>query len=206
MLGLAPADWSRPTACVPWTVAELLAHVLTAVARIPGMLEAPAPAVASSSAVDYYRPDARFSDNTNVERVDLARQRAATTDGHALARELDDAWRRIGRLCAREPLSRTVRTRHGDAMLLTDFLTTRVVELGVHGLDLAAALGRQPWLTPPAADLLTTLLLGTGGTLALRDLGWDAVTFVARATNRRPMTPEEARLLERAGIRRLSLG
>jgi len=86
MLGLAPADWSRPTACVPWTVADLLAHVLTAVARIAGMLEAPAPAVASRSAVDYYRPDARFSASTNTERVDLARRRAATTDGRALAR------------------------------------------------------------------------------------------------------------------------
>jgi len=34
-----------------------------------------------------------------------------------------------------------VLTRHGDVMLLTEFMRTRVLELAVHGLDLAAGVG-----------------------------------------------------------------
>ena len=54
-------------------------------------------------------------------------------------------------ICRHERAGRIVQTRHGDAMLLTDFLTTRVVELAVHGLDVADVLEQQPWLTAPAA-------------------------------------------------------
>jgi hypothetical protein len=36
-----------------------------------------------------------------------------------------------------------VLTRHGDRMLLTEFLRTRVLELAVHGLDLAAVDDRE---------------------------------------------------------------
>ncbi|EFL12981.1 predicted protein [Streptomyces sp. C] len=31
---------------------------------------------------------------------------------------------------------------------VSQFLVTRVVEVAVHGLDLAEGLGRDPWLTP----------------------------------------------------------
>lgn len=51
--------------------------------------------------------------------------------------------------CQREPDERVVKTRHGDAMLLSDFLSTRVLELAVHGLDVADAVGAEPWLSAP---------------------------------------------------------
>jgi uncharacterized protein (TIGR03083 family) len=207
LLDLAPEDWSRATACPPWTVADLLGHVLTVVGWLPGMLSAPAPDRPSTSAAGYYRPDARFSARTNARRVTLAIDRAAGAgDGHALAAEFDAAWRDIVRLCAREPADRVVLTRHGDAMLLTDFLVTRIVEVGIHGLDLAAALGRAPWLTPPAARVLTGLLLDGADARAVSGLGWDDVTFLSKATNREPLTAAEADHLGRCGVRFLALG
>ena len=88
-------------------------------------------------------------------------------------------------------------------MLLRDFMVTRVVEVAVHGLDLAAALDRSPWLTPEAAAELTGLLLpdpsaGLGGL--------DVVTFVRAATGRGLLSLPARDVLEKSGPRRLALG
>ncbi|MEV0608252.1 maleylpyruvate isomerase N-terminal domain-containing protein [Polymorphospora rubra] len=203
---LPAEDWARPTPCPPWNVAGLLGHVVTILEWLPGMLAAPAPPRAAVSAAGYYRPDHRFANGTNAARIGLAQRRAASVaDGAALAVEFDDTWRRIADLCAREPADRVVRTRHGDAMLLTDFLVTRIVELGIHGLDLAGALDRPPWLTPAAAGVLTDLLLPEQGIAAVADLGWDEITFLHKATGRRPLTPAETARVEQHGIRWLTL-
>ena len=203
---LRPADWSRPTGCPPWTVAELVGHVVTTLAWLPGMLAAPESDRADIDAVGYYRADDRFSDAGNAARIELARDRAARTgDGPALASAFGRTWRHVLSLCEREPAGRVVRTRHGDAMLLSDFLLTRVVEVGVHGLDLAAALDRPPWLTPKAAGALSGLLL-TDSTAGLDRLGWDPVTFVRKASGRAPLNAAERDRVEAAGIRWLALG
>jgi uncharacterized protein (TIGR03083 family) len=207
MRTLAEDEWSRPTACEPWTVRELLGHVMVAIAWLPGMLDEDAPPQATVSAVDYYRHDARFSPEANERRIELARERAARApSGKDIVQEFDDIWTTAARRCETEPDDRVVRTRHGDPMLLTDFLVTRVVEVAVHGLDLAIAVGRRPWPTESAGDLLTRLLLGPRGLEGVRRLGWDQVTFLCKATGREPMTDAETVEAERAGIRWLSLG
>jgi hypothetical protein len=61
-------------------------------------------------------------------------------------------WQQVDRLCRAEPEGRVVRTRHSDPMLLSEFLLTRVVEVAVHGLDLADALGREPVTREEALD------------------------------------------------------
>lgn len=205
--GLGDEAWSRPTVCVPWTVRELLGHVTVVVGWLPGMVAGEAPARATVSAVDYYRGDGRFSPESNDRRIGLARERAAqVAEGGDLASEFDEVWRLAARLCAAEPDDRVVRTRHGDPMLLTDFLVTRVVEVAVHGLDLAAALGREPWLSASASDLLARLLLGQRGLAEVDVLGWDRVTFLRKATGREALTGAETAEVERARIRWLSLG
>ncbi len=100
-----------------------------------------------------------------------------------------------------------VRTRHGDRMLLTEFLCTRVLELAVHGLDLAAGLGRQPWMTAEAARAVEDLVLPAGTAAQLQgESGWDQATLIAKATGRLPLTAAETRLTEHHGIHWLSLG
>jgi uncharacterized protein (TIGR03083 family) len=111
MLEVAPQDWSRPSPCPPWTVAELFGHVATAVDRLPGMLAAPAPARAEVSAAGYCRPDDRFSAQTNSARLEVAGRRvAAASDGHALALAFDASRHDIVQLCRQEPAGRVVRT------------------------------------------------------------------------------------------------
>ncbi|NED51137.1 hypothetical protein G3I24_09490, partial [Micromonospora aurantiaca] len=105
---------------------------------------------------------------------------------------------------AAAPPGLVVRTRHGDAMALPEFLRTRVVEVAVHGLDLADALDRPPWLTPPAAAVVAGVL--TGGAPVPPGLRWDTLTVLRKATGRLPLTGDEQAELARAGIGRLAFG
>ena len=132
--------------------------------RLPGMLAAPEPAGPDLvSAAGYYRADPRFSAATNAERIQSARRGAAALAGPAArASDFDEARRQAEAAVRDAPPGRVVRTRHGDRMLLTEFLRTRVLELAVHGLDLAAALDRAPWMTARAAQVTGDLLLPAG--------------------------------------------
>ncbi|MEV7238558.1 maleylpyruvate isomerase N-terminal domain-containing protein [Streptomyces sp. NPDC051020] len=207
VVGLSEAEWELPTRCEPWSVRGLLGHVRVVIAWLPGMLDAPPPDKAEVSAVEYYRPDDRFAPQTNTARIVLAQDHAAgQASGAALAEDFAATWQRVDRLCRAEPEDRVVRTRHGDAMLLSQFLVTRVVEVAVHGLDLAEALGREPWLTPQAADAVLELLLGPDQTTASLELGWDQPKFLRKVTGREPLDAAETVQVERLGIRWLTLG
>jgi uncharacterized protein (TIGR03083 family) len=208
MTGISAAEWSLPTRCVPWNVSDLLAHIRVVIAWLPGMLAAPAPPRAKVSAAEYYRPDDRFAPDTNAVRIALAQDHAAEQLGAAaLVEGFNATWQQVVQLCQAEPEGRVVRTRHGDPMLLSEFLLTRVVEVAVHGLDLADALGREPWLTSQAANLVQSLLLGGPyGAAGLDKLGWGQLRFLRKATGREPITSEEALDVGRLGIRWLTLG
>lgn len=203
--GLSAAQWGLPTPCEPWRVRDLVAHVCLAIGRVPGMLAETPPARAEVSAVEYYRPDERFAPETNAARISSAQEHGAALGDTGLAGDFDAAWRRTYRRCRTEPADRAVRTRHGDPMLLSEFLVTRVVEFAIHGLDLATALGRPPWLTEQAGDVVAELLLGRSGT-AEPSLGWDRPTFLRKATGREPMNAAEAEEVTRTGVRWLTLG
>ena len=160
------------------------------------------------TAVGYYRADRRFSAATNADRIATAQRGAAGSGPDDLRAEFDRAWRAGLADAAAAPAGRRVRTRHGDLMLLTEFMRTRVLELAVHGLDLAAGLGRDPWLTDPAAAVVEELLLGgADAAAALRaQLGWDRAGLIAKATGRSPLTAAEQKAVASAGVRGLALG
>lgn len=198
--------WSSPTRCVPWQVRDVVGHVITALARVPDMVAAPAPVRPDADAISYYRADHRFSDTANAQRVRAAQRRAGSPEVASLVHDLTMTVQAVMTACTREPMDRLVETRHGDAMLLTDFLTTRVVELAVHGLDVADALGRQPWLTAASAELLQRLMFGAHWRTAVTELGWDPVTLLRRTTGRASVTASESAELVRLGLRSLALG
>jgi hypothetical protein len=209
MLAADEAAFARLSPCPPWSLADLLYHVRTGVGRVRDMLAAPEPPAGPlTSAAGYFRADHRFSADTNRDRVAAARREAAALGaGPAIAREFDQAWRESAAQARRARRDRLVRTRHGDIMLLTEFLRTRVLELAVHGLDLAAGLRRPPWTTDAAACVVEDLILPAGTAAGLRaESGWDRATLIAKATGRLPLTEADAALLERRGLRRLALG
>jgi uncharacterized protein (TIGR03083 family) len=206
---LTDADLALPSPCPPWTVGELACHVLMGTSRIGQALAEPERADDPLiSTAEYYREDERFSAATNADRIETARALARQLPGSAaIAAELRRRCQESAELLAAAPPDRTVITRHGDRMLLIDFARTRVVELAVHGLDLAQGLSRPPWLTSEAADVLEDLLLPAGGSSQLcRDLACDRAGLIARLTGRTPLSRAEQQVLSDAGISRLAFG
>ena len=206
--GADDATFARPSPCVPWTVAELVYHVRMTMGRLPGMLAAPEPTgTGLVSAAGYYRADQRFSAAANADRIQSAQRGAAALPGAAArARDFAAARQQAWTLLQVTPPGRVVQTRHGDRMLLTEFLRTRVLELAVHGLDLATALERQPWTTALAAEVTGQLLLPSAAADRLRaETGWDQVTMIAKLAGRCPVTPAETQLIESLRTRRLAL-
>ncbi len=182
--GVDEASFARPSPCPPWTVGELLYHVRIAVGRVPGMLAGPEPGEGPLvSAAGYYRPGQRFSSAANTGRITAAqRGAAALATGTAIVGDFEQAWRESWALMRAAPQARVVRTRHGDRMLLTEFLRTRHV--------------------------LAVLLLpaGTTAQMLMDETGWDQITMISKATRRIPLTAAETTLIQRHGIRRLALG
>lgn len=204
---LTDADLARPSPCPPWTVGELLCHVLVAVRRTSEVQpdSGPGELVTASG---YYKPDQRFSAAVNAARIDTASALASSMGGPAaISAALGAAWREAQAVLLAAPQDLAVRTRHGDPMLLTEFARTRVVELAVHGLDLATGLGRPPWMTAQAADVVEDLIVPGGAGPGLRAaLGCDQTGLIARLTGRMPLTDAQAELLREHRITRLPFG
>lgn len=206
LAGLEPRAWSRPTRCAPWDTAALCAHLTIGLHRLVPMLDAPAPPAATVDAAGYFRPGARYGEAVNTTRLDDALGAVVNAGGPALAATFDVIRRNVLASCAHQRPGRLVTTRHGDPMTLADFLTTRVVEVAVHGIDLADALDRPRWTTPEAAAHLTGLLLGPGAEDALAEEGWDPVAFIAKATGRDAFTGAERARADALGVTWLTLG
>ncbi|WP_433528862.1 maleylpyruvate isomerase N-terminal domain-containing protein [Micromonospora sp. CA-263727] len=200
---LDDADLARPTDCPPWNVAQLLAHVHTGVGRLADMLADEAPAQPHVNAAEYFGV-AKFTPQVDADRIASAQASGAPDSASRVAVEFDRAWRATLAAVDADSPGRVVRTRHGDAMAVTEFLRTRVLEVGVHGLDLAAALDRPAWLTPAAGRVIADLL--TGGREVPVELGWDRLTLIAKATGRSPRSAAEQALLDGAGLPLLSFG
>ncbi len=198
-------DLDRPTCCPPWTVRDEFAHTAIAVSRTLDMLDAAPPPGPPVDTARYYSPDHRFAPQADRERVGLAAGFAAARSGPELIDWFEQQVKQVVDRVAATP-QRLVATRHGDPMRLTDFQVTRVVELAVHGLDLADALGVTPWLTPGAAAVVEGLLFGLSAPAARAALGVDAAGLLRRATGRVALTAAERERLDGLGVTWLTLG
>jgi uncharacterized protein (TIGR03083 family) len=213
--GLSDAELGLASPCPPWTIAGLLCHIVIATGRIGPAVDAAGAAGRTAGdlvgAAGYYTPDARFSAAVNADRIDIAAALAARLRTAAAIRaELTAAARRSLELLEAAPPEQEVRTRHGDRMLLSQFAVTRVVELAVHGLDVAAGLGRSPWLTPRAAAVLEGLLLPARSQRDIRGLrdrlGVDRAGLIALLTGRAPLSAADEVTLTEHAVTRLALG
>ena len=103
-------------------------------------------------------------------------------------------WPKALHDAAAEPRHRLVAT-WGPGMYLEEFLKTRVVEAGVHGLDLAHALDRPQWLAPEASEAIRRILVHRLGAEPYGRLGWDDVMFIEKGTGRLPLTDDDRAIL-----------
>lgn len=185
--------FAAPTRCPPWDVRVLIGHMVRDLDRVLTHLDDAAPEAAISDAVTYFRsydPKAEGPQITagSVEVADRYGTPAELVDG------FDSTLRRCLEAAGREDPARVMGTRL-TSIRLDEFVKTRILEMGVHGMDLAAALGRRLWLTPAAASVVLSILVDLWGDDPAPALGWSDLTFIETATGRRPLTEAERGVL-----------
>jgi len=190
---LPEEDYLLPTRCPAWNVKELLAHMDRDVDRINAALEAPAPPVADTDSVSYWRAYDPSVDASAIagRAKDLA---ASFGWGSELAAAWDELWRRAVAAAAQEDPARVVVT-WGPALTLEDLVKTRVLEITVHGTDLSAALRRPAWATEGGLRITTGILTGLLGEEHPEALGWDDLTLLEKGTGRAQLTEDEGATL-----------
>ena len=153
---ITPAFWDRAGALGEWTTRELTAHALRAFVTIEGYLAAaPATDRVLADAPEYYATV--LSDPTMHQGV-ASRARQA---GRQLIDPVGEAEATIERVLAQVAATADddpVNTFAGQITLI-EYLATRVVELGVHTLDLQRATGQHPQLHPDTAAVVLSVLI-----------------------------------------------
>ncbi|MHB1775774.1 MAG: maleylpyruvate isomerase family mycothiol-dependent enzyme [Acidimicrobiales bacterium] len=153
VVGQVPGDaWDRP-GLGSWSVRELVAHANRAHTTVEEYLTEPRPPEPPGS--DYFLPEAI---------AERGRQAVAALGDDPAAAVAADAARVVA-LVGATPLDATLGSPMGT-MPLGQYLPSRVAELVVHGLDLAAATGVD--VAPPPAALAGALAF-VGRRAARRD-------------------------------------
>ena len=133
---VGPDQWATP-GLGEWSVLELAAHASRAYLTIEEYLR-PSGAIDVDSAADYFRK-AIPGPEVNVDIADRGRAEAASL-GEDPVGEIEARASRAFGVIEQAPVGAVCTTR-GGTLSLADFLATRVVELTIHGLDLAGAVG-----------------------------------------------------------------
>jgi uncharacterized protein (TIGR03083 family) len=132
------SDWSRKTRCAGWNVTALAAHMTTCVQTAHAVTQA---------AIDH-RP-ARLPRDFKGDRFAVTRAFTAATDNVLVA---------LDRLSP-DVLAHDVDVDGEGVLTPAHVLEVLVMELAVHGLDLAAALGVERHLQPEGISAAAHLLL-----------------------------------------------
>lgn len=145
-----------------WTVVELAGHTLRALTTVERYLEAapvdgPDLADAAAYVTRYLGAHDDDPSGTDAAVAGRGREEAAALGDDTAAVFVAAVARVVARLDTVDP--ETVIPTAWESIRIDDYLRTRVMELVLHGLDLAAALDVD-W-DPPAAALADTLLLLT---------------------------------------------
>jgi len=156
MRGISAEQWDRPEALGAFTTRELAAHTLRAFVTIEGYLAAePTTERVLADAGEYYTT--ALSDPSIHESV-------ATRARHAAVQLTDPVGEsevivgRVLALVAATANDEPVNTFIGQITLI-EYLATRVVELGVHTLDLARATAQPAELQSDTAAVALSVLM-----------------------------------------------
>jgi uncharacterized protein (TIGR03083 family) len=196
VLDLDEGAFATATRCEGWHLKQLLGHMYRDIDRISVYLAAEAPPIATHDAASYFQVHHGGPDSAHARMVArLARGVAdAYPSGRALADAWDREWRTVLDRAAATDRRRLVLT-FAPALELGEYLQTRIVEITIHGLDLADALGQKPWATLSGLMITTGVLERMLGSRLPADLGWSTIQFAEIATGRRAIGPSDTETL-----------
>jgi uncharacterized protein (TIGR03083 family) len=198
LAGLSDADFAVATRCPGWTVAELVAHCEGMLLRLVG---ANAREVGGPPEIDragYYRYDPagpREDEDPARTFSEVIRQRVIDEVGGRTPDQLRAALGASARAAlegvAAIPASRVIRRSGHPPMLFSEFVAARVLEFGVHTMDIAHAVDRPERVHPSAEPVVTSILDGLLGQALPGGLGWDATTYILVGTGRRGLSGDD---------------
>jgi uncharacterized protein (TIGR03083 family) len=152
---ITPEWWDRRGALGDWTTRELAAHTLRAFLTVEGYLSAePHSDRILGDAAEYYA--VALSDPTAHQGV-AARARKAGRQLIDPVGEAEATIEQVLALVAATADDEPVNTFAGQITLI-EYLATRVVEIGVHTLDLQRATGQHPELHPDTSAVVLSVL------------------------------------------------
>ncbi len=184
--GIKADEWSQP-GLGEWTVAELVVHATRAASTIVAYAEVEAE-LAFEDAAAYYLGvlDGEAIHDAVATR---AREQAARIE-EPLPEYVAAEFARANEVLERTPAAQVLGTFAGGIRLI-DYLPTRVVELVVHGIDLADALDRDVHV--PVVAMQVTL--ETLGDVAVARPDVVDPAQIVRALTGRGSLPSDANLL-----------
>ena len=193
LASLSVDDWLRETRCPPMSVRELTVHALRGAYRIVELLAKPVlGAEPEKDAVTYYHYDPVAVGAGVVSR---AREESTARPPDAdLATEWTAAWKVALEAARAAIVDDPVIASPLGTIRLREYLRTRCVEVTIHLMDLADALGRAPEPSPEGLEAACDVLRGLLGT-DLRPLGMDDARFALVGTGRGELTTAERQML-----------
>lgn len=149
---VAPDQWESP-GLGSWTVRSLAGHTARAILTVETYLGQDEPGSATIPSAEHYYNQVleQFTDHTSIEQRGVE---AGAWLGSDPVDQVRDAINRTKVLIGEQPADRLV-SIGGMGILLDEYLRTRVVELIVHSIDLARAIGSN--YTPPKDALAMTV-------------------------------------------------
>jgi uncharacterized protein (TIGR03083 family) len=199
---LAPEELTKATNCPPWNLQELVVHIGDSIRVTDAPFTPAEPGDQPISAADYYRRPQRDTPAYRQRNVDRTQTLARTVPATVSAAQwFDDVSRHTLATLDRHDLDQAVVIPGRGAMRLTDWVTTRLISVAVHGLDVAITLGRTPWTTPSALQVSHPVLVDLLGGPPPERLRWDERNILIAGTGRRPLTEQEREVLGRSAER-----
>jgi hypothetical protein len=146
-------SWSSPSALAGFDVGTLAGHLARSVLQVEWYLDAPEPDGPVLSAAEYFAGAAGIADPSSEVNAGI-RARAQESAAGGWARLYIDAGHAADRLAERLPGERPDRRVNatGRALLVDEYLKSRLVELCFHIDDLARSLSLAPPVLPVEAS------------------------------------------------------
>lgn len=195
---LSEEEWERPSRCPGWTVKELAAHCENMLVRLAGENSEEVEGSPEIDRVGYYGYDPsgpREGEPPDKTFSEVIRDRVIDEVGGRSGEELREALGAAATVAlvgtADIPADRVIKRSGHPRMRFDEFVATRVLEMGIHTMDIGHATLRGERIHPDAVGIVKEVLDGRLGAELPKGLGWHDRTYILTGTGRRPLESNE---------------
>lgn len=195
---LSEEEWQRPTRCPGWSVKELAAHCEGMLLRLVTYNTQAIDGPAEIDRVGYYgyEPDGpREGEDPSKTFSEVIRDRvveeAAGRSGEEIRASIESGIDPTLEGLRDTPAERVIRRSGHRPIRFDEFVASRVLEFGVHTMDIGHATLRGERIHPDAATIVKEILDGRLNASLPKGIGWDTRTFILTGTGRRRLESNE---------------